>query len=62
MKAVALELRRHFAESRPHAMKRKDLVQYVYKESGGKIEHMFSLATLDRAALLAWPEAGRPPG
>jgi hypothetical protein len=61
VKAVALELRRHFPESRPRAMKRKDLVQYVYKESGGKIS-MFSLATLDRATLLAWPEAGRPPG
>jgi hypothetical protein len=42
-------------------MKRKDVILYVYKESGGKIS-MFSLATLDRAALLAWPKAGRPPG
>ena len=61
VKTVALELRRHFPESSPRAMKRKDLVLYVYKESGGKIS-MFSLATLDRAARLAWPKAGRPPG
>ena len=61
VKTVALELRRHFPKGRPRGMKRKDVVLYVYKESGRTIS-MFSLATLDRAALLAWPKAGKPSG
>ena len=61
VKTVALELRRHFSNGRPRGMKRKDVVLYVHKESGRTIS-MFSLATLDRAALLAWPKAGKPSG
>jgi hypothetical protein len=58
VKAVALALRRHFPEGRPHGLIRDKLAQYVHKNSGGKID-LFSPATLDRALALAWPRAKR---
>lgn len=56
VKAVALELRRHFPEGRPRGLTRDKLMQGVHKKSGGKID-VFSPATLDRALALAWPRA-----
>jgi hypothetical protein len=58
VKAVALELRRHFPEGRPRGLTRDKLMQCVHKKSGGKIA-VFSPATLDRAVALAWPRAKR---
>jgi hypothetical protein len=58
VKAVALELRRHFPESRPSGFTRDKLMHYVHEKSEGKID-IFSPATLDRAIELAWPRAKR---
>jgi hypothetical protein len=67
VKAVALELRRHFPEDRPRGLTRDKLMLYVYAQAGGKID-VFSPATLDRAIALAWPgskparvKAAKPP-
>jgi hypothetical protein len=57
VKAVALELRRHFPKAQP-AWTRDKLMQHVHKKSEGAID-VFSPATLDRAIALAWPRAKR---
>jgi hypothetical protein len=59
VKAVALELRRHYPDGRP-APKVSQLMKDV-KEKAGKRLGVFEKRTLERAIALAWPSAnGRP--
>jgi hypothetical protein len=56
VKAVALELRRHFPEGRPRGLTREKIMLRVCNEAGERTD-WFSPATLDRAIALAWPRA-----
>jgi hypothetical protein len=61
VKAVALELRRHYPDGRP-APKVSQLMKDV-KEKAGKRLGVFEKRTLERAIALAWPSAnGRAKG
>jgi hypothetical protein len=57
-KAVALELRRLFPESRP-PLQINELMRRVDQEAGEKLG-LFSARTLRRAIRLAWPNGAKP--